>query len=121
MRRALGYKLARAEKLLGQFLGYLERRGAGHDHDRARARAGRRCRPAASPSWWAQRLSVVRGFAALPARARPGARGPAAGSAAADGRGARSRTSTPTQEIAALMAATRGILRRPLRRRPTGR
>jgi Site-specific recombinase XerD len=62
LRRALGYRLERPEKLLGQFLGHLER----HDEtvitvptalDWAR-------QPASGASnWWAYRLSVVRGFA----------------------------------------------------------
>ena len=63
---------------------------------------GRRCRrgdPLAGG-----RLSVVRGFAALPARARPGQRGPAGGPAVP--RQPRRRpTSTPTTRSRALMAA----------------
>ena len=62
MRRALGYRLARPEKLLGQFLNYLEERGAdvvtvSAALDWAQLPVG------ASPNWWAYRLSVVRGFA----------------------------------------------------------
>jgi integrase/recombinase XerD len=63
LRRALGFKLERAEKLLAQFVAYL------HDHhadaptiDHALAWA---TLPAeAAPRWWAYRLSTVRGFAA---------------------------------------------------------
>ncbi len=62
LRRALGYRLARPEKLLGQFLEHLER--LGHSRitvvaalDWARLPAG------GSSHWWAYRLSAVRGFA----------------------------------------------------------
>jgi len=62
LRRALGYRLARPEKLLGQFLGYLDDAGAdtvtvAHALGWARLPAG------GAVSWWAYRLSVVRGFA----------------------------------------------------------
>ncbi len=63
VRRALGFRLDRAERLLAQFVAYL------HDHnaevltiDQALAWA---TSPAdATPRWWAHRLSTVRGFAA---------------------------------------------------------
>jgi hypothetical protein len=62
LRRALGYRLARPEKLLGQFLDYLEQvdaEGVTVEHALAWARL-----PAdGSPGWWAHRLSTVRGFA----------------------------------------------------------
>ena len=64
MRRALGYKLARAEKLLAQFIAWLDERGEQHDHDRARRSRGRRCRRRPAPTGTRHRLSVVRGFAA---------------------------------------------------------
>jgi integrase len=64
MRRALGYRLARPEKLLGQFLSYLEERGtdivtvsAALDWAQLPMGAG------AGSNWWAYRLSAVRGFA----------------------------------------------------------
>jgi integrase/recombinase XerD len=61
MRRALGYKLARSEKLLAQFVTYLEAIGASTiTIDDAVAWA---TLPAGSQVWWAMRLSVVRGFA----------------------------------------------------------
>src|SRR5205807_1962912 len=63
MRRALGYQLKRAEKLLAQFLTYLEDRG----EERLRtetALAWATLPTGAHRSWWASRLSLVRGFAA---------------------------------------------------------
>lgn len=62
MRRALGYRLDRPEKLLNQFLDYLDRGGettitVATAVDWARL-------PATSDSnWWAKRLAAVRGFA----------------------------------------------------------
>jgi integrase len=63
MRRALGYKLARAEKLLIQFLDYLDAVGVQRitiEH----AMAWAQLPSGGDRSWWAHRLSVVRGFAA---------------------------------------------------------
>jgi integrase/recombinase XerD len=61
MRRALGYKLARTEKLLAQFVTYLEAIGASTiTIEDALAWA---TLPAGSQVWWALRLSAVRGFA----------------------------------------------------------
>lgn len=62
LRRALGYRLARPEKLLGQFLDHLEQTGQSRVTvagalDWARLPAG------GSPNWWAYRLGAVRGFA----------------------------------------------------------
>jgi integrase/recombinase XerD len=61
VRRALGYQLARPEKLLGQFISYLEDAGTetittGHALAWATL-------PGGNPSWHALRLSAVRGFA----------------------------------------------------------
>jgi integrase len=62
MRRALGYKLDRAGKLLAQFVGYLEQLAADTvTTDRALAWAT--LPPEGDSSWWSDRLSVVRGFA----------------------------------------------------------
>ena len=61
VRRALGYKLARPEKLLAQFITYLEEAGASTvttDHALAWATL-----PGGDANWHAHRLSVVRGFA----------------------------------------------------------
>ena len=62
VRRSLGYKLARPEKLLGQFIGYLEEAGGATvttEHALAWA-----VLPGGDASWHAYRLSAVRGFAA---------------------------------------------------------
>lgn len=62
LRRALGYRLARPEKLLGQFLDHLEQAGESRITvavalDWARLPAG------GGSNWWAYRLGAVRGFA----------------------------------------------------------
>jgi integrase len=61
IRRSLGYKLARPEKLLGQFITYLE------DNDAATVTTAHALAwatlPGGDPSWHALRLSAVRGFA----------------------------------------------------------
>ena len=62
LRRALGYRLVRPEKLLTQFLDHLDQVGESTVTvttavDWARLPAG------ADANWWAHRLSVVRGFA----------------------------------------------------------
>jgi integrase/recombinase XerD len=63
LRRALGFQLANAGRLLGQFVGYLEQHAlttvtTEHALAWATLPAG------ASPHWWAIRMSAVRGFAA---------------------------------------------------------
>lgn len=63
VRRALGYKLARAEKLLAQFVGWLDDRGE-RSLTTASAREWATLPPATGSNWHAQRLSVIRGFAA---------------------------------------------------------
>ncbi|MGH8703534.1 MAG: tyrosine-type recombinase/integrase, partial [Burkholderiales bacterium] len=62
LRHALGFKLPHFHWLLPGFLGYLEAHGAEfitlrHALDWARQP------PDAHPSWWAKRLSMVRGLA----------------------------------------------------------
>lgn len=62
LRRALGYQLARPEKLLNQFLNYLE----GRDETVitvASALIWARLPGNGNSNWWAYRLSAVRGFA----------------------------------------------------------
>jgi integrase len=76
VRRALGYKLARPEKLLGQFISYLETAGATTitvEHALAWATL-----PAGDASWHAYRLSAVRGFAAYLRTTDPSAEVPPA-------------------------------------------
>jgi len=63
IRRTLGFKLDQAERLLTQFIAYL------HDHNVEvptieDALAWATSPTAASPRWWAQRLTTVRRFAA---------------------------------------------------------
>lgn len=62
VRRALGDQLARAEKLLAQFLTYLEAAGAQHVRTDT-ALAWATLPTAASQNWWAYRLALVCGFA----------------------------------------------------------
>jgi integrase len=63
LRRALGYRLVRPEKLLGQFLDHLEHAGQARITvaaalDWAQLPAG-----GGDSNWWAYRLATVRGFA----------------------------------------------------------
>lgn len=77
IRRSLGYKLTRPEKLLGQFITYLEDAGAATvtaDHALAWA-----ILPGGDANWHAHRLSVVRGFAAYLRTIDPSAQVPPAG------------------------------------------
>lgn len=77
VRRALGYRLDRPEKLLGQFIGYLEAAGAATittEHALAWATL-----PAGDASWHAARMSAVRGFAAYLHTIDPSAEVPPAG------------------------------------------
>jgi integrase/recombinase XerD len=62
LRRALGFKLERAEKLLPQLVAYLEAAGAARVTSEL-AIAWARLPERAQPSHWAQRLAVARGFA----------------------------------------------------------
>jgi integrase len=61
IRRALGFTLARPEKLLGQFLDFLEASGTGHVS--VEAALAWSTAPGGSNHWHAYRLSTVRGFA----------------------------------------------------------
>jgi integrase/recombinase XerD len=63
MRRTLGYKLARAEKLLDQFIAWLQERGE-QTITTTSALAWATLPEATGSGWHAYRLSVVRGFAA---------------------------------------------------------
>lgn len=113
IRRALGFKLERAEKLLAQYLAYLEATG----QERvtiANALRWARMPAAGGGNWWAQRLSVVRCFATYLHALDPVHEIPPA-----DALARRIRRAVPylytDQEIWALIAAT-GRLRGPLRR-----
>jgi integrase len=113
LRRALGYRMARPQKLLGQFLDHLDQVGAdtvtvAAALDWARLPAG------ADSNWWAHRLSVVRGFASYLQALDPRHQVPAA-----DLLPHRPRRASPylysDTDIAGLIAAT-GTLRSSLRR-----
>jgi integrase len=111
VRRSLGFRLARPEKLLSQFAGYLEQAGATTvtaEHALAWA-----VLPGGHPSWHAYRLTVARGFATWLRTTDPAAEIPPAGLIPA-----RRPRATPylysDGEITALMAAA-GALRSPLR------
>ncbi|SRR6266545_3610309 len=63
MRRGVGYALRQEGRMLSSFVGYLGRRGIARVT--VEAAIGWATAPAhASPTWWARRLAVVRGFAA---------------------------------------------------------
>jgi integrase/recombinase XerD len=62
VRRALGFKLRGHDRLLADFLDHLEQ-SATTEFTSIAALAWATGRPAASPTQWAHRLSVVRGFA----------------------------------------------------------
>lgn len=111
VRRALGYKMARPEKLLAQFVSYLEQAGAVTvTTERALAWS---VMPGGDPAWHAYRLTVVRGFATWLATIDPGAQVPPAQLIPS-----RKLRATPylyaDEEITALIAAA-GSLRFPLR------
>lgn len=109
IRRSLGFRLARQEKLLGQFISYLEAAGATTittEHALARATL-----PGGAASWHADRLSAIRRFAAHVRAIDPATQVPPAGLI----RG-RSRRAIPYlysgADIAALITAA-GSLRSP--------
>ena len=112
MRRALGFKLERAEKLLAQLLGYLEEVGA-ETLTNEHALAWARLPAGGSVNWWAQRLTVTRGFARYLQAIDVAAEVPPW-----DLLPTRPRRATPylysDEDLAALIAATGG-LRFPLR------
>lgn len=112
IRRSLGYKLERAGRLLPQFVDYLDdvdATGVTVDHALAWAML-----PGGSKvNWWADRLSIVRGFTAWLAAHDPTVQVPSA-----DLLGSRPRRRCAylfsDGDVAALLAATRSI-RSPLR------
>jgi integrase len=112
IRRALGYKLERAGKLLPQYLDHLDHRGeelVTIENALAWAKL-----PAGDVNWWAFRLSIVRGFAAYLHALDPAHEVPPN-----DLLPRRSLRATPylysDQELRALMAAT-SSMRSALRR-----
>ena len=78
LRRALGFRLATAGRLLGQFADWLEARGAS-TITTADALAWAVLPAGASPAWQAIRLAAVRGFAAYLHGTDPSAEVPPAG------------------------------------------
>jgi len=113
IRRALGFKLERAEKLLAQYLAHLEATG----QDRVtveNALQWARLPTAGGGNWWAQRLSIVRCFATYLHALDPAHEVPPA-----DVLARQIRRAVPylysEREIWALMAAT-DRLHTPLRR-----
>jgi len=113
IRRALGYKLERPEKLLAQYLAYLNTTGQDHVSAQNALEWAELPAAGASGSWWAQRLSVVRCFAGYLRALDPAHEIPPA-----DMLARRIRRAVPylysEQEIWALIAATdrlRGQLR----------
>lgn len=112
LRRALGYRLERAGKLLPQYLDYLEEIGA-DTITTERALAWATLPAGGSRRWWAFRLSIVRGFAHYLHTLDPRTEVPPS-----DLLPNRPPRATPylytDEEIAALIAAC-GTLRSPLR------
>jgi integrase len=113
MRRALGYRLARPEKLLNQFLDYLDDVGADTVTVEL-ALSWARLPASGAVNWWAHRLSVVRGFATYLHTLDPANEVPAT-----DLLAWRPKRATPylysDDDITALIAATTS-LSTPLRR-----
>ena len=112
MRRALGYKLGRTEKLLTDLIGFIEATAADRiTIDLALAWATRPVK--GDVSWWSGRLSVVRGFATYLHTLDPATEVPPAGLLPT-----RSHRAVPylysDDDIAALKAAAE-ILSSPLR------
>ncbi len=112
MRRALGYKLQRAEKLLAQFIGFVEASGSERiTIDLALAWATLPAQGAMD--WWSGRLTVIRAFASYLHTLDPTTEVPPT-----ELLPSRSHRAVPylysDEEVLALMAAA-AILRSPLR------
>ena len=104
MRRALGYKMDKAERLLGQFVAFAEDNGETHVRtETALAWATRP--PGAAAIWTSRRLAEVRLFARHLRALDPRTEVPPADLLPSRGRRATPYLYTP-QEIAALMRAT---------------
>lgn len=63
IRRSVGFKLDRTEKLLGLFCDYLDTHGQDRITTDTAIAWAKDTSPTAGTNWWAQRLSVVRSFA----------------------------------------------------------
>lgn len=107
LRRALGFRLEKPGRLVRQFADHLDQLDVGEVSidvalDWARQPAQ------ADPSWWAYRLSAVRGFTAYLQPRRPGIEVPPA-----DLLPLRTKRATPylysSEDVAALMAAARAL------------
>lgn len=105
IRRALGFKLENAGRLLPQFLDYLESTGA-ETITTEHAVRWATLPNAANPVWWGVRLTVVRGFARYLQTIDPAAELPPSGVLPPAVGGRRPRPYVYSQtEIVALMAA----------------
>ena len=114
VRRALGFKLARSEKLLAQFVAYCDQEGVTTVRTET-ALAWAQLPTEGSAWWWSQRLGVVRAFATWLQAQDPAAEVPPAGVFGP----AQARRAVPylytDVEVLALMDAASG-LRYPLTR-----
>lgn len=107
LRRAMGFKLEKPGKLVLQFADYLDRLGT-RQVSVETALTWARMPAEADPSWWAYRLSAVRGFAAYLQPRLPGVQVPPP-----DLLPLRTKRATPylysSQDISAMMAAARAL------------
>jgi integrase len=112
IRRALGFKLERHPRLLGQFIDYLDDAGASTVTAKL-AVAWATTPGTTNPNWWAARLATVRGFAAYLVSLDPSVEVPSA-----DLLARRDERATPfllsEPDLAGLMTAA-GALAPPLR------
>jgi integrase len=107
LRRAMGFKLNKPGRLVLQFANHLDRLGVAQLTIET-ALAWARQPTHADPSWWAYRLSAVRGFAVYLHPRLPGTQVPPA-----DLLPLRTQRATPylysAEDVAALMTAARGL------------
>jgi integrase len=113
IRRALGFKLERAGRLLPQFVAHLERAGA-ETVTTELALAWAKQPPDGHPAWWAERMGLVRGFARHLQAFDPATQVPPTDLLPRPARRAIPYLYSDT-DLGALMKATRA-LRSPLRR-----
>ena len=108
LRRALGYKLPQAGGLLNAFVEYLQGIGAPSITTKD-ALAWAMAPTSAEPAWWANRLSVVRGFALYLQTLDPSTQVPPTGLIPHPNRRTTPYIYSPA-EIAALLGAARRLL-----------